>query len=116
MPTDDNIVIYFENGNDYVDSFIEVTTKKTAVASVNLAFTIPPNQENSEWVSYNVEISDPEGVPQLILCDEIDQKGATTALEPQYYDWLADCIEAVLALPETVNGERPSQQAPTTMY
>lgn len=117
LSKDTDTRVYFENNADYVDSWLNVvSSKKGEVESVDMAFTIPPNQENPEWVSYNLEITNLEYDPEFSYVEEIDQNGEVRTLASDYYEWLADTLEIVLAQPQIAHGQAPPQQAPRTMY
>ncbi len=116
MDPHDHLTIYFENSPDYVDSFLELYTENGLVTLLNVAFTIPPNEENPEWVSYNAEITNLKQLPSLKRCEEILQNGTVNKLGAEYHEWLADCFEVVLTQPLAPDNVRPPQQAPSAMY
>lgn len=107
-------IIYFANTSGYVDSFLELVTSGGVVTSCVVAYTIPPNTEIGDWMSYRLEVIDPETTPSLAYIEEIAQDGTTKQLDLSYSGWVADCAEEVLA-GETVT-ERPPQMAPAEMY
>lgn len=110
----DGAMIYYENTADYVDSFLEASSRDRQATSLNIAFTIPPNSENPAWTSYNIKLVNPEQAVSLTRFVEINQNGDETDLDNSYLAWIADTLEVIFAY--TTLDERPEQQAPRSMY
>ena len=111
---DEIIVIYFENTDGYVDSFMEVTSYDGVVTNLVIGFAIPPNEENDSWTAYRISLENPEVGEKTVNVKEIDQEGIESELGLEYYEWLADCLEEIMFLP-TVE-KQPVQRAPVIMY
>lgn len=115
LPESGSMTMYFEQSEEYVDSFIEVSTRDSVVQDISIAFTFPATA-TTEWQGYAITIDQQETMPRMTALEEIAVDGSTTRLETQELSWLAAHFVLVCQQPLAPGGERPGQAAPSTMY
>lgn len=108
--------IYFENSQNYCDSFLQVSRSSNSgvLQSLNIGVTPRPTDGNSNWLSYAVEICDPETNPRITFCDEWYGCGMRRAVNSNDYEAVINHIKNVCKNP--VASVKPPQLAPDDLY